>query len=187
MTEALRPSELFALRWRSVDDLNTLSITETVCRRTIWPFGKTTGSLSKVRLPDGLASELHRWKRECKDRSAEAFIFPNTDGGFIDTANYRFRVLKPLAEKLGIEKLNFQILHRTMATQAQRMGSVKDIQAHLRHPRQTRPPTNTCKNCRTASRKWSDRCTQCSRKGEILKRELCVCYQMLPRLPKNGS
>ena len=49
----------------------------------------------------------------------------------MDTDNYRFRVLKPLAEKLGIEKLNFQILCRTMAPQAQRMGLVKDIQAHL--------------------------------------------------------
>ena len=135
MTEALRPSELFALRWRSFDDQNTLSISETVYRRTIRSFGKTPGSLSKVHLPDGLANELRRWKLECKDRSPEAFIFPNADGGFIDTANYRFRVLKPLAEKLGIEKLNFQILRRTMATQAQRMGSVKDIQAHLRHAR----------------------------------------------------
>jgi len=135
MTEALRPSELLALRWRSFDDQNTLSITETVFRRQVRPFGKTPGSLSKVHLPDGMASELRRWKLECKDRSPEAFIFPNADGGFIDTANYRFRVLKPLAEKLGIEKLNFQVLRRTMATQAQRMGSVKDIQAHLRHAR----------------------------------------------------
>ena len=38
-------------------------------------------------------------------------------------------------EGLGLEKLNFQILRRTMATQAQKMGSVKDIQAHLRHSR----------------------------------------------------
>ena len=135
MTEALRPSELLALRWRSFDDQNTLSITETVFRRQVRPFGKTPGSLSKVHLPDGMASELRRWKLECNDRSAEAFIFPNADGGFIATANYRFRGLKPLAEKLGIEKLNFQILRRTMATQAQRMGSVKDIQAHLRHAR----------------------------------------------------
>lgn len=135
MTEALRPSELFALRWRSFDDQNTLTITETVYRRTIRPFGKTPGSLSKVHLPGGLAAELRRWKLECKDRSPEAFIFPNADGGSIDTANYRFRVLKPLAQRLGIQKLNFQILRRTMATQAQRMGSVKDIQAHLRHAR----------------------------------------------------
>jgi integrase len=39
------------------------------------------------------------------------------------------------AGKLGIEKLNFQVLRRTMATQAQGMGSVKDIQKHLRHSR----------------------------------------------------
>jgi integrase len=40
-----------------------------------------------------------------------------------------------LAKDLGIDRLNFQILRRTMATQAQSMGSVKDIQAHLRHSR----------------------------------------------------
>ena len=133
MTEALRPSELFALRWRSFDNLNTLSISETVYRRQIRPFGKTLGSLTKVHLPDGLASELRRWKRECKNSSPEAFIFSNADGGCLDTSNYRFRVLRPLAEKLGIERLNFQILRRTMATQAQGMGSIKDIQTHLRH------------------------------------------------------
>jgi integrase len=53
----------------------------------------------------------------------------------MDADNYRFRVLKPLAEDLGIPKLNFQGMRRTMATQAQKMGSVKDIQAQLRHSR----------------------------------------------------
>ena len=51
----------------------------------------------------------------------------------MDTGNYRNRVLNPLAERLGLPKLNFQVMRRTMATQAQSMGSVKDIQAHLRH------------------------------------------------------
>ena len=50
-------------------------------------------------------------------------------------ANYRNRVLKPLAEALNIPKLTFQVLRRTMATRAQALGSVKDIQAHLRHSR----------------------------------------------------
>jgi integrase len=140
MTEALRPSELFALRWRSFDDQNTLEITETVYRRQLRPFGKTPGSLTKVHLPDGLAVELLLWKADCKTEdgkevSPDAFIFQNSDGGMMDTSNYRFRVLKPLADSLGIPKLNFQVLRRTMATQAQKMGSVKDIQAHLRHSR----------------------------------------------------
>ena len=135
MTDALRPSELFALRWRSFDDCNTLSITETVYRRKLRPFGKTKRSLGKVHLPDGLAVELRQWKLECPDPSHEAFIFANADGGLMDTGNYRNRVLKPLAEQLSIPKLTFQVLRRTMATRAQNLGSVKDIQAHLRHSR----------------------------------------------------
>lgn len=129
-TAALRPSEL---HWRSFDNRNPLSTTETVCRRKLRPFGKTARSLTKVQLPDGLASELRPWTVECKGTPPEAFIFPNEYGGLLDAANYRFRVLKPLAEMLGIEKLNFQILRPTMAIQAQNLGSVKDIQAHLRH------------------------------------------------------
>jgi integrase len=61
-----------------------------------------------------------------------------TDGcalGFLDTSNYRSRVLKPLAESLDIPKLNFQVIRRTIATRAQSLGSVKDIQSHLRHSR----------------------------------------------------
>jgi integrase len=83
--------------------------------------------------------EPHRWKQESAKASKkgfvcpDAFIFPNSRGGFLDTGNYRNRVLTPLAEKLEFPKLNFQIMRRTMATQAQSMGSVKDIQAHLRH------------------------------------------------------
>lgn len=135
MTDALRPSELFALRWRSYDDANTLSLTETVYRRQIRPFGKTTKSLGKMHLPDGLAAELKLWKEECPDPSPNAFMFPNADGGFMDTSNYRNRILKPLADELEIPKLNFQVLRRTMATRAQNLGSVKDIQSHLRHSR----------------------------------------------------
>ena len=135
MTDALRPSELFALRWKSFDNVNTLSLTETVYRRQLRPFGKTTKSLGKMHLPDGLANELKLWKRQSADPSPDAFIFPNADGGLIDTANYRSRILGPLAEELGIPKLNFQVLRRTMATRAQNLGSVKDIQSHLRHSR----------------------------------------------------
>jgi integrase len=103
------------------------------------PFGKTDGSLTDVHLPPGLADELRLWKQEAAKSSPnglispDAFIFPNSRGGFIDTGNYRNRVLNPLAEKLGLPKLNFQVMRRTMATQAQGMGSVKDIQAYLRH------------------------------------------------------
>jgi len=135
MTDALRPSELFALRWRSFDNHNTLSITETVFRRKLRPFGKTVKSLGNVHLPDGLAAELLGWKAECPDPKPNAFIFAAENGGVMDIGNYRNRVLQPIADDLKLPKLNFQVLRRSTATQAQRLGSVKDIQAHLRHSR----------------------------------------------------
>lgn len=150
MTDALRPSELFAIRWRTYDGENTLDLTETVYRGEIRPFGKTPKSLGKMHLPDDLAAELRQWKLECKEPSCGNIqcknqahkksapddpMFPNADGGFMDTSNYRSRVLKPLGDSLGIPKLNFQVIRRTIATRAQSLGSVKDIQSHLRHSR----------------------------------------------------
>ena len=84
MTDALRPSELFALRWRSLDG-SKLMITETVYKDRIRPWGKTEKSLSDVHLPKGLAYDLWLWKQECPDASPDAFIFPNAAGGFMDT------------------------------------------------------------------------------------------------------
>jgi len=42
-------------------------------------------------------------------------------------------VLKKLAKELGLAKLNFQVLRRTIATLAQAKGNVKDVQGILAH------------------------------------------------------
>jgi hypothetical protein len=36
---------------------------------------------------------------------------------------------------LELPTLNFQVLRRTIATRAQKLGSVKDVRSHLRHSR----------------------------------------------------
>src|ERR1700732_3418188 len=122
MTDAFRPSELCALRWRSFDG-SKITISETVYRGKIRPFGKTEKSLGDVLLPKGMVDDLRLWKQECPDSSPDAFIFPNTDGGFMDTGNYRNRILTPLAEKLGLPKLNFQVLRGNMALWARGTGA----------------------------------------------------------------
>jgi len=141
MTETFRPSELFALRWSGFDmDARTLTVTQTAYKGKLRDFGKTKKSLRTVHLPEGLANDLWLWKQECPDHSPEAFIFPNArkrngakKNGFIRTDNYRARVLKKLGEKLGLAKLNFQVLRRTMATLAQTKGGIKDVQGVLGH------------------------------------------------------
>jgi AAA domain-containing protein len=65
----------------------------------------------------------------------DAFIFPSRDGGFVDSSNFRHRVLLKLERELGLPKLTFQVIRRTTATLAQKMGTVKDVQGLLRHSR----------------------------------------------------
>jgi integrase len=136
MTNALRPGELFALRWKCFDYAESkMQVFETAYKGAIRPWGKSTKSLGRVHLPKELSEDLWLWKQQCPDSSPDAFIFPDAKGGFMDTGNYRKRVLHKLADELKLPKLTFQVIRRTIATLAQKKGTVKDVQGLLRHSR----------------------------------------------------
>ena len=154
MTNALRPSELFGFRWKCHHVATvSLAIVETIYRGKIRPYGKTKGSLIEVPIAKELSDDLVAWrqvsqqeydnkklKKKKKEHGLppsdpEAFMFPNRDGSFMDPNNYRKRVLHKLARELGLPKLTFQVIRRTIATLAQRKGTVKDVQGIMRHSR----------------------------------------------------
>lgn len=151
MTNALRPSELFAFRWKRFDyKASTLTVAETVYKGKIRDWGKTKKSLTVIHIPRQLADDLEAWRVECEARAREAFskgeresaalspddfMFENEDGGFLDTDNYRKRVLHKVARELQLPKLTFQVIRRTIATLAQKKGTVKDVQGVMRHSR----------------------------------------------------
>lgn len=136
MTNALRPSELFGLRWKCFDRAaHAMALMETTYMGEIRDWGKTKGSLRTIPLSRDLTKELCAWELECPDISPNAFVFPNNNGGFIDTGNYRKRVLHKLARDLKLPKLTFQVIRRSIATLAQKKGTVKDVQGVLRHSR----------------------------------------------------
>jgi integrase len=84
-----------------------------------------------------------------EDHRPEVFMFPSRRGTPLNPNNFLRRVLKKAAartvsemRKNGVELpdgflagMNHQALRRTCATHMQHLGSVKDIQAHLRHAR----------------------------------------------------
>ena len=132
---ALRPGELFALRWRNVLD-GQLRIEEAVYHGEPGPT-KTEGSAALVAMPVSLQKELEVWRESCDYPGADEFVFPSRTGTPLDAHNYLRRVLKPRAKRVGIEGLTFQALRRTFATQVHGIGTVKDAQTQLRHSNAT--------------------------------------------------
>jgi len=149
MTNALRPSELFAFRWKCHRfEAVSLAIVETIYKGKSRSYGKTKGSLTEVPIAKDLSDDLTAWRQTSQEQydkkkkkhgpapsEEEAFMFPNWDGSFMDPSNYRKRVLHKLATELGLPKLTFQVIRRTIATLAQRKGTVKDVQGMMRHSR----------------------------------------------------
>jgi integrase len=61
-------------------------------------------------------------------------MFPSDQQTPMRPENWLRRRVKPIAERLKITvPVNFQVLRRTFATNAQGYGNPKDVQAHLRH------------------------------------------------------
>ncbi|HEY3767135.1 MAG TPA: tyrosine-type recombinase/integrase [Candidatus Angelobacter sp.] len=136
MTNALRPGELFAIRWKCFNRAESaIRLVETVYKGQIRSWGKTKKSLAVVHIPKKLSDDLWLLKAQAVKSSPEGFIFPNADGGFMDPDNYRKRTLHKLAQDLKLPKLTFQVIRRTIATLAQKKGTVKDVQGLLRHSR----------------------------------------------------
>ena len=85
MTEALRSSELFALRWRSFDDENILVLTETVYRAKLHPYGKTPGapprSTCPMALPTNSGSSLSERVRRLPSCQQLPLSGPEASGG----------------------------------------------------------------------------------------------------------
>ena len=138
MSNALRPGEVVALRWRSLlEEPLLLDIKETYYKGKIRPYGKTKRSTSQVPICEDLFKKLVEWrehlKTKRKDVSPAAFIFRGRFGGPLDPSNFRKRVLHKLAEELELPKLTFQVIRRTIATLAQKLGSSKDVQGFMRH------------------------------------------------------
>jgi integrase len=131
---AMRPGEIFGLRWSSWRG-DHLQIEGTAWRGVLRPGkAKTKGSKASIALPDVLIPALKMWREHCGNPPTEALMFPSEHRTPMRPENWLRRRIKPIAARLKITvPVNFQVLRRTFATNAQGYGNPKDVQAHLRH------------------------------------------------------
>jgi integrase len=74
------------------------------------------------------------WREQNATVPADELIFPSEKGTPMRPENWLRRRVKPFAKAAGIAvPVNFRVLRRTFATNAQGHGNPKDVLAHLRH------------------------------------------------------
>jgi integrase len=131
---AMRPGEIFGLRWSSWRG-DHFQIEGTAWRGTLRPGkAKTRQSKAPVSIPDLLVPALQMWREQNATVPADELIFPSEKGTPMRPENWLRRRVKPFAKAAGIAvPVNFRVLRRTFATNAQGHGNPKDVQAHLRH------------------------------------------------------
>lgn len=103
---------------------------------------KTKQSKAPITVPEQVRPVIEAWRKVCKDSSPEALMFstfgrgkrkgqavPRWGKNFL-----RWRI-RPVARKLGIPDrlVTFQVMRRTLGTDMQSHGTLKDTQSVLRH------------------------------------------------------
>lgn len=116
-----------------------MTLNQTIYRGQVRGYTKTSEEDEQPTLvvPEQAVIALCEWYQITKRTEDGDYIFPNADGGFLLEGNYLRRVLKELAARANvtpkIKKLNFQVLRRTVASHAADLGSLKSVQAIMRH------------------------------------------------------
>jgi integrase len=139
---ATRTSETFGLQWKSYLG-DRLIIHSTAYEGELYRGRvKTDASRGAVPIPDDIIPIIEAWRLACPDSSPEALMFatfgraerkgqkvPRRAKNFL-----KWRVYS-IADKLKIPRklVTFQVMRRTLGTDLQKHGTLKDAQGVLRH------------------------------------------------------
>jgi integrase len=103
---------------------------------------KTKASKGPLVVPELVRPIIEAWKRIAPDTNPEALMFPTfgrgeRKGELVPYASKNFlrMRIRPVAERLRIpgRLVTFQVMRRTLGTDLQKHGTLKDAQGALRH------------------------------------------------------
>lgn len=136
---ATRTSETLGLQWKSYAG-DRLIIHSTAYEGRLYNGKvKTEESRNSIPIPEAIRPVIEAWRKVCKDTSPEALMFSTSGRKGKKVPRHPKNFLKwrihPIAVKLGIPKelVTFQVMRRTLGTDLQQHGTMKDAQRILRH------------------------------------------------------
>jgi integrase len=139
---ATRTSETLGLTWKSYAGDKLTPLNTAFEGRLYEGRLKTRESRNAIPIPDDVIPIIEAWRKVSKNTSPDALMFPTfgrggRKGQVVPRQGRNFLKWKihPIADKLGIPRslVTFQVMRRTLGTDMQGHGTMKDAQQILRH------------------------------------------------------
>ncbi len=137
-----RASEVFGLQWKSWTG-EALFPQGTAYDGKLYPGRlKSKASKAAIVVPAFVRPIIEAWKQIAPETLPESLMFPTFGRGErqgqlvpYSSKNFLRTRIRPIAKRLGIPDrlVTFQVMRRTLGTDLQKHGSLKDAQGALRH------------------------------------------------------
>jgi integrase len=137
-----RSSEVFGFQWASWNGESLLPLGATYEGQLYEGRTKTKQSKAPIHVPEQVRLVVKAWRQVCPDSSPKALMFPTfgrgkRKGQVVPRWGKKFLKwrIRPVSQKLGIPDrlITFQVMRRTLGTDMQHHGTLKDTQGILRH------------------------------------------------------
>ena len=131
LLSGLRRGELFALRWRDIDEQTRCLTVREAVYEGMFNTPKTAAGHRQIPLADAALGLLRDWKAGVKRTDPEALVFSTWSGKPISPNNVSSRWLVPAATALGLKRVNWLTLRRTYSSWAHEKGVPGKVIAQL--------------------------------------------------------
>ena len=131
MLSGLRRGEVFALRWRDLEEEGRcLTVREAVYEGT-FDTPKTEAGVRQIPLSDGAMTLIADWRARAKRRQSDALVFGTWSGKPISPNNVLRQQVFPACDRLGLKRVTWLTLRRTYSSWAHEKGVPGKVVAQL--------------------------------------------------------
>jgi len=131
LLSGLRRGELFALRWRDLDEERQSLVVREAVYEGKFGTPKTAAGVRQIPLSDAAMKLIGDWREQVKRREPEALMFSTWSGKPISPNNVVRRWIVPACEALGIVRVTWLTLRRTYSSWAHEKGVPGKVIAQL--------------------------------------------------------
>ena len=127
----LRRGELFALRWRDIDEQTRLLTVREAVYDGVFATPKTEAGSRQIPLSDSALTLIVEWKAHIGDAKPDALVFSTKMGTAILPNNVLRRFIFPACERLGLPRATWLTFRRTYSSWSHDRGVPGKVVAQL--------------------------------------------------------